>query len=448
MRRKPIRRNSLNSQTMASRCAGVLLRNTATMASSMGSMTILCIGLFYHETAHHYNTLMRSPDFCIVGGGVIGLTLAYLLAKEKVHVTVIDQRDMGREASWAGAGILPAGNPRRAKSPMGKFRAQAVSFFPDFSAELKSLTGIDNGYWNCGGIELRLNADQLEKKRLEHLATIEKGEGLTCEVLSAKQLLELEPNLSPELPGGVYFPGVSQIRNPWHLQALIAACEMTGVTLQPNEPVVAIERDGERITGIRTPTQTIPAEKVVIAAGTWTTGILADLGWQPAIKPIRGQIALLSGPAQGPGLSTQDITLKHILLMGHQYIVPRQDGRILIGSTEEDVGFDKTTTTQAHDHLRQLAARTIPILAHATLEKHWAGLRPGSPDGRPYLGAVPGYHNLFVAAGHFRSGLQLSIMTGVLMRDMLLGNPTIQDMTPFRPDRPISTPTPWIAHAQ
>ncbi|MFO0814569.1 MAG: glycine oxidase ThiO [Gemmatales bacterium] len=382
---------------------------------------------------------MRSPEICIVGGGVIGLTLAYLLAKEKVRVSVIDKDDMGREASWAGAGILPAGNPRRAKSPMGKLRAQAVSFFPDFSAELKSLTGIDNGYWNCGGIELRLNADQLEKKRLEQLATVEKGEGLTCEVLSAEQLLAMEPELSPELPGGVYFPGVSQIRNPWHLQALIAACEVKGVSLFPNEPVLSIERDAERITGIRTPSQTHFAEKTVIAAGTWTTGILAELGWQPAIKPIRGQIALVA-PIKP--------ILKHILLMGHQYLVPRQDGRILIGSTEEDVGFDKTPTTQVHDHLRQLATRTIPVLATASLEKHWAGLRPGSPDGRPYLGMVPGYTNLFVAAGHFRSGLQLSIMTGVLMRDMLLGKPTVQDMTPFRPDRPITTPTPWIAHAQ
>lgn len=382
---------------------------------------------------------MKSCDVCIVGGGVIGLTLAYLLARENRNVTLIDKSDLGQEASWAGAGILPAGNPRRAKSTMGKLRAQAVSYFPNFSEELKHLTGIDNGYWQCGGLELRVSADQLEKKRIEQIAQAEKGEGLNFEVLDAKQLRELEPNLSPELPGALYFPGVAQIRNPRHLKALIAACQHYQVNLLPHSPALAIERVGERITGIRTPTGTILAENTVIAAGTWTTGILADLGWQPALRPIRGQIVLLA-PEQH--------VLHRILLMGHQYLVPRQDGHVLVGSTEEDAGFDKTPTDSVGTKLKQLAAKTVPSLEQAAVERHWAGLRPGSPDGRPYLGAVPGYHNLYVAAGHFRSGLQLSIMTGVLMRDMVLGQTPTMDITPFRPDRPTSTPTPWIAHAQ
>lgn len=410
---------------------------------------------------------MNTTDVAIVGGGVIGLTLAYLLAKEKRSVTLIDKGDLGREASWAGAGILPAGNPKRAKSAMGKLRSQAVAFFPEFSAELKSLTGIDNGYWQCGGLELRSNADQLEQKRLEHMAQVEKGEGLHCEILDAAALLKLEPGLAPTLPGAIYFPGVAQIRNPRHLQALIAGCQSLGVNLKPNEPATTIERSGGRISGIVTPSGTIRAEQYVVAAGTWTTGILAELGWQPALKPIRGQIVLLNSmdsrehqgaSAVSPGLenghTTQPMTpatvppLRHILLMGHRYLVPRQDGKVLIGSTEEDVGFDKTPTESVGATLRALAAETVPSLATAPVERHWAGLRPGSADGKPYLGLVPGYDNMYVAAGHFRSGLQLSIMTGVLMRAMLLGQKPILDMTPFRPERPITNPIPWIAHAQ
>jgi glycine oxidase len=134
--------------------------------------------------------------------------------------------------------------------------------------------------------------------------------------------------------------------------------------------------------------------------------------------------------------------------MGHQYLVPRQDGRVLVGSTEEDVGFDKSTTDVVGEQLRSLAARTVPRLAAARVETHWAGLRPGTPDGRPYLGLVPDTSNLYVAAGHFRSGLQLSIITGMLMRDVLLARPPLLDLTPFRPDRPIASPQPWIAHAQ
>jgi len=378
-------------------------------------------------------------DILIVGGGVIGLTLAYFLAKEGVSVTVLDKGDLGQEASWAGAGILPAGNLKRAHSPMGQLRAQAVSIFPEFSAELKDLTGVDNGYWQCGGVELGRSADQLEKRRLTQLAEVERGEGLTCEVLDSEALRRLEPCLSPVLPGGVYFPGVAQIRNPRHLKALIAAAVAKGVTLLTNSPCLAIERDGERITGIRTPQVVMRSEKVVMAAGTWTTRLLAGLGWQPALKPIRGQIVLLH---------PLEPTLQHILLVGHRYLVPRQDGRVLAGSTEEDVGFDKSTTVEAGDTLRALAAATVPALAEAVVERHWAGLRPGSPDGKPYLGQVPGTTNLFVAAGHFRSGLQLSIITGMLMRDMLLGRPPMMDLSPFLPDRPITAPQPWIAHAQ
>ncbi len=394
----------------------------------------------------------KTSDICIVGGGVIGLTLAYLLAKEKLLVTLIDKGDLGQEASWAGAGIIPAGNPRKARSAMAKWRAQAVSFFPDFSAELKALTGIDNGYWQCGGLELRSSSDQLEQRRLLLLYQAERGEGLTCEVLNNNKLQELEPNLGPDLPGAVYFPGIAQIRNPWHLRALIEACRISGVNLVPQCPCDAIERHGERINGIQTPHGTLRAEKYMIAAGTWTTGILADLGWQPAIKPIKGQIVLLNtkpAPSEGhqPPVSTS-LPLHRILLLGHQYLVPRQDGRILIGSTEEDTGFDKTTTCEATQKLRQLALRMMPSLNNASIEKQWSGLRPGSPDGRPYLGPVPGYHNLFVAAGHFRHGLQHSIMTGIVMRDVLLNKPASMDITPFRPDRPIEQPTPWIAHAQ
>jgi glycine oxidase len=347
---------------------------------------------------------------------------------------------------------LPAGNPKRAKSPMGRLRSQAVSFFPEFSAELKALTGIDNGYWQCGGLELRCSADDLEKKRLERLAQVERGEGLHCDILDAAALHCLEPNLAPGFPGAIYFPGVAQIRNPRHLQALIAAAQAKGVQLLPHTPCQAIERSGERINGVRTPLGPLTAEKYVMAAGTWTTGLLAELGWQLAVKPIRGQIVLLN--PQSLRHQRGGLALAHILLMGHQYLVPRQDGHILVGSTEEDVGFDKRTTESAKEALLDLAARTVPCLVNAPMEKHWAGLRPGSPDGKPYLGQVPGHANLYVAAGHFRSGLQLSIITGMLMRDLLLGQARLDaeegggDLTPFRPDRPITHSQPWIAHAQ
>src|SRR5262249_47068798 len=154
------------------------------------------------------------PDVLIIGGGVIGLTTAYFLAREGAHVSVLDKSDLGQEASWAGAGILPSGNPKRAQSPLGQLRAPNLALFPALSTELRENSGIDNGYLRCGGLELRRSSDALEQQRIDNLVREERGEGSHCEVLDARQLRALEPALTDALPGAVYFPEMGQVRNP------------------------------------------------------------------------------------------------------------------------------------------------------------------------------------------------------------------------------------------
>jgi glycine oxidase len=358
------------------------------------------------------------PDVLIIGGGVIGLTTAYFLGRTGVRVTVVDQSNFGREASWAGAGILPPGSPK-AQSPYERLRARSVALFPELSAELRERFGIDNGYLRCGGLEF-LGADEAAA------AQEWRGEGIAVEVLDAETLRRLEPALGANLEHGLHIPDLAQVRNPRHVKALLAACAGVGVELWAGCPIHGFERHGERIIAVQSVRGTLSAGRFLVAAGSWSDHLLDAVGVRSGIRPVRGQIALLN---------TGRPLLRRVLCTGKRYLVPRPDGRVLVGSTEEDAGFDKRTTTEAIRDLLALACELVPALAEASLERCWAGLRPGSPDGLPYLGAVPGCSNLFVAAGHFRSGIQLSPGTAEVMTALLRAEQPTLPLEAFRLDR-------------
>jgi glycine oxidase len=378
-----------------------------------------------------YNTHMPSShDVLVVGGGVIGLTAAYFLAREGARVQVVDQSDFGRESSWAGAGILPPGDLRPAspgdlRPPLARLRALSAGLFPKLAAELHERTGMDNGYLRCGGLEF--NGEDAAAAAEEW-----RGAGISCETLGGKALHKLEPALAPGLTEAYYLPDMAQVRNPRHVKALLAACQTLGVTLRAGCPVYGFERQGERVSAVHTARGSMPADKFLVAAGAWSDSLLGQVGWRPDIRPVRGQMALLNTGAP---------LFRRVLCRGKRYLVPRADGRVLVGSTEEDVGFDKRTTAQAIAGLLRLAVELVPGLATAHLERTWAGLRPGSPDGMPFLGAVPGTSNLFVAAGHFRAGIQLSPGTALVLKELILGQDLSVPLHGFALDRAISSRT-------
>jgi glycine oxidase len=221
-------------------------------------------------------------------------------------------------------------------------------------------------------------------------------------------------------------PDLAQVRTPRHLKALLAGCRKYHVRLRPGCVALGFERTSEPIISLQTTDGPLAADRFVLATGAWTDPLLEQVGWRPGIHPVRGQIALLN---TGAPLFTR------VLMQGKRYLVPRPDGRVLVGSTEEDAGFDKRTTAQAISDLLAFAIRLVPGLADAPVERCWAGLRPGSPDGLPFLGVVPGIANLLVAAGHFRSGIQWSPITGLLVKEALLGQRPTIPLEPFRPDR-------------
>src|SRR5262245_19087081 len=285
--------------------------------------------------------MATTADIAIVGGGVIGLTAAYVLAKEGQHVTLVDRQDFGQEASWAGAGIIPPGNPDKAVSPFDQLRSHSSARFPALSQELLEATGVDNGYQKCGGLEFILeeHAGQPEEWR---------GAGIRLQALSQAETGRLEPGLAPNLGRACLLPDMAQLRNPRHLQALVAGCAKLHVELRPNCAATELVSERSRGAAVRCERETINAGAILLAAGAWTDPLLASLGCELDIQPVRGQIALLNSPTP---------LVRHVLLWGDSYLVPRQDDRVLIGSTEEYAGFDNRTTAVAQRDLVDLACR-------------------------------------------------------------------------------------------
>ena len=368
-------------------------------------------------------------DALIVGGGVIGLSLAYELAGEGCKVRLLDRGAPGREASWAGAGILPPASAEPEIDPYEQLLQLSNELHRAWSARLREETGVDNGYRRCGGIYLA--RDAATKTQLDRAAEAWRQQGVAVETLSPDELASREPSLaggavSPGLRAAYFLPDETQLRNPRHLKALLAGCALRGVEISAGIAVEDFLVRGERIERVLTSSGPLEAEQVCLTSGPWTKTLLSRLGVRTALKPIRGQIALLS--AARP-------LLRSIVNEGPRYLVPRPDGRILVGSTEEDAGFEKLTTAGGIGGLLEFALSLAPGLKAAQLEQCWAGLRPNTLDGRPYLGQIPGLANAYVAAGHFRSGLQLSPGTAAVMSRLMRGLDPQFDLTPFRVDR-------------
>ena len=362
-------------------------------------------------------------DVLVVGGGVIGMSIAWQLSCRGVTVKVLDQGQFGREASWAGAGILPPGNPEAATHPYDRLRGESCRLWHSWSEQLRSETGIDNGFQNSGGIEVRLSGPT---DQLDELATAWRAEGVVAESLGPQELQDYEPALNPAMVAGLRLPEKCQVRNPRHLKSLVAASAARGVELLPGTPVQELVRENGRVAAVRTLDGEHTAGQFVVAAGAWSRRLLEACGTTLRVEPVRGQIVQLEA---------QPLPFSHVIGLGPRYLVPRPDGRVLVGSTEEWVGFEKQNTAAGVMGLIRFASELVPALSGARFARCWAGLRPGAEDGLPYLGNVPGHENLFVATGHFRSGLQLSPATAVVISQLLLGEEPLVPLEMFSCDR-------------
>ena len=350
------------------------------------------------------------PDTIIVGGGVIGLSLAWELGKRGQSVTVLDRGSSLTTTSWAGAGILPPAPGEGAAHPSDELSRHARALHTTWARELLETTGIDNGYVECGGLYFARGVGEMASL----LGTIElwKEEGLEASPIAKPDLAKRLPHLvrTPvwdQIQATYELTGEAQIRNPRHLQALEAACHAVGVSILRDREVNSIRSDhGQwRINYCHAGDEKETAcANLCVTGGAWSASLLRPLGIEVGIVPIRGQMLLYK---------LDEPLFTSILNEGPQYLVPRTDGRVLVGSTEEEAGFDVTTTPESLARLKRFASDWCPALDDDRLEKSWAGLRPGSFDGFPYLGEIPSHPGLFLAAGHFRSGLYWSPATAV-----------------------------------
>ncbi len=355
-------------------------------------------------------------DVVIVGGGVIGLTIARELATASFSVTILERSSPGQEASWAGAGILPPTFPGAPDDPMTLLTRASHDLWPTLSQELLESTGIDNGFRPCGGIELNTSCVsvppiQLENGSQSHTPWVWEKAGTLVEPLSNADLHHLEPRLQVDTEDAFRLPELCQVRNPRHLKAMVQRCQQLGVDLRAETEVFELSIEGRHVVSVRTAQEEIAADQFIVSAGAWSRRLLQDFPSAMSIRPIRGQMVLLE---------MEKPPLKHVIECGSRYLVPRPDGLVLIGATEEAVGFEKGNTAVAVEGLKQFAFELVPILQTARFVRAWSGLRPYRPSGRPIISQMPGLDNLYVAAGHFRAGLHLSPITGQIIKQLLL----------------------------
>lgn len=361
----------------------------------------------------------KSADVVVVGAGVIGCAVAYHLAKVGVSVLVLERGRVGREASWASAGILTHARPA-STHPYERLATLSRSLFEPLVQELIELSGVDPEYRPSGGVHVFLDDEGVERARNYYRGSVLTG--LDVEFLEPADLFELEPALNREARAAIRFPGDSSIRPPRLVRALSLAAQRLGTRILEHSPVVQMQVRSERVTGILTPEERIQGGSFVLATGAWS-GLVGDrVGVNLPVYSSKGEIVLLESL---PGKLGQIVNNN-----GH-YLVPRSDGKLLVGATEEAVGFDKTSTVHGVLELLEWAYHVAPGLSDATFVTSWAGLRPAVRRGGPYLGRLKDFENLYVATAHNSNGMLLSPASGLLMSQLLTNRPTSLSLEPF-----------------
>ena len=364
----------------------------------------------------------HSSDVLVLGGGVIGLSIAYYCSRLGLRVVAVEKSAIGSGASGAAAGILPYRRPGLARKPEAALMSLSVRLYPDFVRSLEAETSIDCGYNRCGELELALDSSTAEALHARMARYQE--EGVACERLRGFDISELEPCLRSDVEAAYYLPETAQLRCSQLLRALVTACERRGARIVQGTEVDTLEQDSGRFVGARAGDEVFSAEITVLATGAWSSKLLASAGLAPDVRPIRGQIVLLKAEA---------VRLAKIVSVDSRYIVPWDDGHVLVGSTEEDVGFDCRTSALAVRDLLTFAVDTCPVLGDARLERAWAGLRPRTPDRRPWIGSISACGGLLIATGHYRSGIQLAPATAYVVSQLVVGEVPALPLYAFRP---------------
>lgn len=356
----------------------------------------------------------------VVGGGLLGLLSARALSQQGAEVTVVEQGDFGQESSWAGGGILSPLYPWNYSNAVNALAGWSQKFYPELIPQLIQESGVDPEWTQSGMLVL-----ENEPANFVDARDWASARDLNCLEWDPLLLAEREPQIQGE-HHGLFFPEIAQVRNPRLLKSVLESCVHHKVRLVANCPVTELVHHDGVIKGVASYDTRFNADVVVVCAGAWSAKVMALLQQDVQISPVRGQMIMYRMPAG------QWQLIKRITLMDDHYVIPRRDGRILVGSTLEHTEFDKSTTEQARIQLAEFAEQLYPCLQNAEIERQWAGLRPASPDGIPYICSIPGYQGLFLNAGHFRNGVVLAPASVQLLMDLIYQQPPVLDPGPYR----------------
>lgn len=364
----------------------------------------------------------------VLGGGVIGCSIAYHLARVGARVTLLERDRLGDQASGAAAGLLVPLSEAPGPSPFLELGMESARRYPAFAQELAEAVGINVELVRAGLLRVAVTPGEVDElqTRLDWQVPL----GTAVSWVDAEQAHRLEPALGPAVQGALEYANQQHVSPPKLVAALARAAIGIGVEVREGAEAVDLLRDQRRLWGVRLADGQIKASHVVLAAGAWVARMGQWLGVALPVFPVRGQILALR-PAPLP--------LTRIVFSSLGYLVGKPDGTLWVGATEETAGYEAHVTPAGLSALLSAATRLVPTLAEAPFVRAWAGLRPATPDRLPLLGPVPGWEQVTVAAGHFRNGVLLAPITGLLIAEYISTGRLPEALRPFDPARFLTT---------
>jgi glycine oxidase len=360
-----------------------------------------------------------TKDVIIVGGGVIGCSIAWRLAQAGLKVTVFERGSAGCEASRAAAGMLSPQGESQTAGPFFDLCLRSRAMYRSFAEELNDASGIDVEYKDEGTLFVVLQGEDDEERT--SWARWQREAGLPLEHVSADDLRKIEPAVTESAARAIFLPDEHQVENRRLMDALEVAIKRTGVELIEGADVTALATDHGRVAGVVSGGKRLDAGAVVVAAGTWSSRLLEPLGLNVKVTPARGQMIAVQGGK---------LAISRVLHSSSVYVVPRRDGRILIGATVENAGFQKAVTVSAIKHLLSAALELVPSIGQLEIVETWSGLRPDTIDHLPIIGPS-GIDNLLLATGHFRNGILLAPVTAELVASVIMRDNVSDHLTHF-----------------